>query len=216
MQNKMKFIVYESKRWHRFSRAPSLWWNVYLRTFRTQSGAQSGWTATCFCAQREPPETRQRVALADILIDGSNRIVLGVHSFPTRKREKWQKRQHCAVGATGGLALGSGVKYLSKNNLKYYWNSFFEYLYLTLLFIFLTTFTSLHSWRKLYFLLHTFSMTTKSTGYILNAWLAGQDNGSISITMPYNRGENSLEDRFKSISIHKRSVSDCSYHWLCC
>ena len=78
-----------------------------------------------------------------------------------RKCKKVQNVMHCLTGKEWGAGRSSfrtmyvvliqsvisGVKYLSINNLKYYLSSFGGYLYFTLLFIFLTTFTctSLHS-----------------------------------------------------------------------
>jgi hypothetical protein len=60
---------------------------------------------------------------------------------------------------------GSGLKYLSKNTLKYYLSSFMEYLYFTI-YIF-DNFYSTTFQKKI--ILLTFSLTPKRTSYILNA-----------------------------------------------
>ena len=57
-------------------------------------------------------------------------------------------RSECSSRQSYIYPVISGVKYLSKNTLKYYLSSFLGYLYFTLLIIFLTTFTSIHSLRK--------------------------------------------------------------------
>jgi hypothetical protein len=62
----------------------------------------------------------------------------------------------------------NGVKYLSKNTLKYYLSLFGGYLYFTIYisdYFYFTIFLK----KILYVLLHTFFLTPKSTCYILSA-----------------------------------------------
>jgi hypothetical protein len=60
----------------------------------------------------------------------------------------------------------SSVKYLSKNTLKYYLSSFLVYLYFTI-HIFGNFYFSIPKENKFTFYSHTFSLTPKSTCYIL-------------------------------------------------
>ena len=80
---------------------------------------------------------------------------------------------HWAQTSVQHLALISGVKYLSKNTLKYYLSRFGGYLDITLLLLHYIP------EENLYFLLHTFSLIPKSTRHILNAQ---QDSNMVQIT----------------------------------
>jgi hypothetical protein len=63
----------------------------------------------------------------------------------------------------------SGVKDLNKNTCKYYLRRFLGYLYVTLLYLLANFYFNTFLEKSMYFLLHIFSLTSKSTYYMLNA-----------------------------------------------
>jgi hypothetical protein len=82
------------------------------------------------------------------------REINGLQGDLQQQSKQWQK----AAESQGT----SGVKFLSKNILKYYLSCFLGYLYF---YFYFTTFVK----KIMYFLFHTFSLTPTSTYYILNA-----------------------------------------------